>query len=72
MMEANTHESDSRGWGGLPMVLLIAAATVLAWLFPNPFVGFIVVLVAGLAVLACIDYRRRRSSKRPDESDISH
>jgi len=53
-------EADRTGWGGLPMLLLIAAATVLAWLFPNPFVGFIVVLVAGLVVMGCADYVRQR------------
>ncbi len=50
---------DKNGWGGFPILILIALATALAWAFGNPFFGFVVVLATGLALLATIEFVRR-------------
>ena len=51
-------ESVESGWGGFPMLILIALATALAWAFGNPFFGFVVVLGTGLAILAVVEFVR--------------
>jgi len=56
MRVTSVPEYDDRRWGGFPVLLLVALAAVLAWLFANPFFGFMVIIVVGLAVLACAEY----------------
>ncbi|MGD8453533.1 MAG: hypothetical protein PVJ57_17100 [Phycisphaerae bacterium] len=55
---------DERQWGGLPALGLLALATALAWLFTNPYLGFVIVFASGVAVLAAVDFLRRRSRPR--------
>ena len=62
-LRARMAETDSNRWDGLALLILLVAATALSWLFNNPFNGFIIIFVSGVAVLAGIEYvqRRRRS-----------
>ncbi len=53
-------ESQERRWDGLPVLLLIAAAAALAWLFPDPFQGFLLVFAIGFTLLAIVEYARKR------------
>lgn len=59
-------KAGSNRWDGVAMLVLLVAATGLSWLFNNPFNGFIIIFVAGVAVLAVVEYlhRRRRSDGR--------
>lgn len=50
---------DAQRWGGLPALGLLALATALAWLFSNPFLGFVMIFAGGVAVLAGVDFLRR-------------
>ncbi len=56
-------EISRNRWDGVALLVLLVAATVLSWLFNNPFNGFIIIFVSGVAVLAGVEYvqRRRRS-----------
>ena len=53
-------EADKQPSTGLPVLLLIAAASVLAWTFRNPFNGFLLILALGLAGLGGWEYWRHR------------
>jgi hypothetical protein len=59
-------ETQERRWDGLPVLLLIAAAAALAWLFPDPFQGFLLVFAIGFALLAIVEHARKRRQKRPE------
>jgi hypothetical protein len=54
---------DPKSSGGFPVLVLIALACALAWVFANPFLGFVIVFVAGAAVLGGVEYVRQR--RRP-------
>lgn len=59
--EKHHHEAqqyDSRRIGGLPVLILIAVACPLSWLFSNPFTAFIFLFAGGVAVLGVIEYVR--------------
>jgi hypothetical protein len=57
---ARMADSPERRWDGLPVLLLIAAAAALAWVFPDPFQGFLLVFAIGFALLAIVEYARKR------------
>ena len=60
-------DSQERRWDGLPVLLLIATAAALAWLFPDPFQGFLLVFAIGFTLLAIVEYARKRRKSTPQD-----
>jgi hypothetical protein len=58
-------EFEPRRWDGLPVLLLIGAASGLAWAFANPFLGFLLVFCSGVAVLGGVEYARKHWRSHP-------
>ena len=62
-------EQKKWGMGGMPVLILIGASSLLAWLFANPFMGFMIVMAVGITVLAIIEHvQGRNNPPRPDDT----
>jgi hypothetical protein len=59
------NDYDAQRSGGFPVLVLIGLSCCLAWLFSNPYLGFVLVFIAGIALLGGVEYARRRWKANP-------